>query len=428
MKELAIEENEVLVPGKGDTLNEKMMKHKTKIPAIRAPEYEALISEQEIDQWRKEFPILENVIHLGNCSQSPQSKRVRGAINRYLDNWLNVGMDWESWVEEVYRAKAEFAKLIHADPSEIAISSSVSEAVSSIAGFLDYSQGRNKIVVSDMEFPTVNYVWLAHEKYGAKIEFLSVNEEHQLEISEYEKCIDESTLLTSITQVYYLNGFRQDIEKITEIAHQRGSLVLVDAYQGLGTEPIDVKALKTDMLTTGNLKYLFGIPGVAFLYVRKELVSQFKPALTGWFGQANPFAFQSRYLQWAEDTRRFDTGTPPVLQAYAARAGMEIINAIGAERIKDRIDMLSAHTLQGCLDRELNCISPFDVGRKGSTTAIQLEGIMDAKEMEDALRERKIIASSRGDVIRIAPHFFTKTWEIDYALDQIQEILRRQHS
>ena len=405
--------------------NEKVSHNNTTIinNKVAAPTYQGLVSEQEIEIWREEFPILKDVIHVANCSQSAQSKRVRGAINRYLDNWLTIGMDWEAWMEEIHLAKAEFAKLINADVSEIAISTSVSEAVSSIASALDYTGKRNKVVVTDAEFPTVNYVWYAHQKYGAKVDVISVNENNQIDINEYERYIDDSTLMTSITQVYYLNGFKQDIAKIADIAHSKGSLILVDAYQGLGTEPNDVKKMNIDILTSGNLKYLFGIPGVAFLYVNKDLVSTLKPALTGWFGQENPFLFQSRYLDWASDARRFDTGTPPVLTGYAARAGLEIVNEVGVEKIKDRLDMLSAHALKGCLDRQLNCISPFDVNKKGGTTAIWVSHKMDSHEMEVELRKRNIIGSARGDVIRVAPHFYTMPQEIDFVLDQIKDIL-----
>ncbi|MDW7669390.1 MAG: aminotransferase class V-fold PLP-dependent enzyme [Bacillota bacterium] len=390
---------------------------------VKALPYKGLISDSEVDKWRQEFPILKDVIHVANCSQSAQSTRVRNAINKYLDNWNTVGMDWDAWVDEVNLAKAEFAKVINADPSEIAISTSVSETISSIASALDYTGKRKKVVTTDAEFPTANYVWLAHQKYGAKVDFISVDENHQIELSEYERYIDEDTLITSITQVYYLNGFKQDVEKIAEIAHRKGSLILVDAYQGLGTEPIDVKKMNIDILTTGNLKYLFGIPGIAFMYVNKDLVSKLKPSETGWFGQDNPFLFQSRYLDWANTTRRFDTGTPPVLTAYAAKAGLEIINEVGVEKIKDRIDMLSAHCLQGCLDRNLNTVSPLDVSKKGGTTAIRVPDEIDSHHVEVELRKRNIIASARGDVIRVAPHFYTKKSEIDTVLDNIADIL-----
>lgn len=392
-------------------------------PEVKALPYKGLLSEAEIDRWREEFPILKNVAHLGNCSQSAQSKRVLAGIQRYLDNWGSVGMDWDSWMEEIELAKAEFAKLIGAKPEEIAIASSVSDLVSSIANSLDYTGKRKKIVVTDMEFPTVDYIWLANQRHGAKVDFISVNENHGIELSEYERYIDEDTLLTSVTQVYYLNGFKQDVKKIAEIAHSKGSLLLVDAYQCLGTEPVDVKEMKIDILVSGCLKYLFGIPGVAFMYVNPSLIQNLKPSVTGWFGQTNPFLFQTRYIDWANKTSRFDTGTPPVLNAYAVRAGLEIINEVTVPKIKDRIDMLSAYALNGVIKRGLRTLSPFDVSKKGGTTAVVCGDIVDSHTMEKLLRDRNVIGSGRGEVIRIAPHFYTKPEEIDYALDCIKDIL-----
>lgn len=390
---------------------------------VKALPFKGLITEDEVDRWREEFPILKNAAHLGNCSQSAQSKRVLNGLNRYLENWGGVGMDWDSWCEEVDAAKAEFAKIINADRSEIAVAASVSDLVSSIANSLDYTGKRKKIVVTDAEFPTVDHIWLANQRHGALVDFVPVGENNQIDISEYDKHIDEHTLLTSITQVYYLNGFKQDIAAIAEKAHEKGSLILVDSYQSLGTDPVDVKKMKIDILVSGCLKYLFGVPGIAFMYVNKELIQQLKPSVTGWFGQTNPFLFQTRYNDWSSTASRFDTGTPPVMTAYAVRAGMEIINEVGPARIKDRIDMLSAHALQGCLDRGLETVSPFDVSKKGGTTAIVCGHKVDSHTMEKMLRERNIIGSGRGDVIRIAPHFYTKTEEIDYALDMIKEIL-----
>lgn len=388
---------------------------------IKKLPYKQLMSDSEVEKWRQEFPILKTAIHVGNCSQSAQSLRVRKAINDYLDNWLTVGMDWEGWCDEVNNAKAEFAKLINASPDEIAISSSVSEIISSVASALDYLGARSKIVTTDMEFPTVNYVWLAHQKYGAKVDTISVNKQHQIELSEYERYIDDRTLLTSIAQVYYFNGFKQDIKAIADIAHRKGSLILVDGYQCLGTEPVDVKAMNIDIYTSGNLKYLFGIPGIAFMYVRKELAQLLKPALTGWFGQENPFDFHPRYVDYASDTRRFDTGTAPVLNAYAARAGLEIVNEIGVEKIKDRMDYLSAYALEACLKRGLTTISPFDVSKKGGTTAIL---VADSHHVELELKKRNIIGSARGEVIRVAPHFYTRIQDLDVVFDALADILK----
>jgi selenocysteine lyase/cysteine desulfurase len=223
--------------------------------------------------------------------------------------------------------------------------------------------------------------------------------------------------------VYYLNGFKQDAKRLIELAHNHGSIFMLDAYQSMGTEPIDVKELDVDILVSGALKYLFGTPGIAFMYMKRDLALKLSPAVTGWFGQRDPFLFQSRYLDYAADTRRFDTGTPPILNAYAARAGLEIINEVGADRIKDRIDMLGAYTLEAGSRLGLPIISPFDISRKGATTAIWTSHIMPSHEVEAKLKERGIILSARGDVIRIAPHFYNTTADIDIALAALADLL-----
>ncbi|MGB9878958.1 MAG: aminotransferase class V-fold PLP-dependent enzyme, partial [Candidatus Pelagibacter ubique] len=164
------------------------------------------ITEEIALKWKEEFPILKDIIHVGNCSQGPQAKRVRKAIENYLDNWLTVGMDWDYWVQETIKAKEEFAKLINAEPSEIAISTSVSEATASVASALNPHINKKKIVTTEADFPTIGHIWLAHQKYGYKVEFVPVRN-GEIDINDYEKYIDNDTILTSITHVYYQNGF-----------------------------------------------------------------------------------------------------------------------------------------------------------------------------------------------------------------------------
>ena len=376
----------------------------------------------DMEWWRKQFPILQSYIHVANCSQSPQSSYTLAANNAYLESWGKMGMDWQAWMKEIYDAKCEFAKIINADPVEIAIGTSVSEITSTLASSLDFQGKRNKIVVTDAEFPTIGNVWVAHQKYGANIQFIPANN-GIIDESDYDRYVDESTLLTSLCDVYYYNGFKQDLASIIPKIHAKGSLAYVDAYQGIGTHPIDVKALDVDMLGTGNLKYLCGIPGVAFLYVKKELVPYLEPAFTGWFGQENPFAFEIHNLDYASDARRFDNGTPPIMTAYIARAGMKIINEIGASNIQYWTDILSQHCLNGAEARGLEIASPKDIRYKSPTTAIRVPG--DSHDVENALKERGILTSARADVVRIAPHFFTRIEDIDYILNSFVEILRK---
>lgn len=373
----------------------------------------------DIEAWRRKFPILKHAIHVANCSQSPQCDATREAALAYLDNWNGMGMDWDRWMEEIALAKSEFARLINADPAEIAIGTSISELTSIVASSLPLDTGRTKVVTTEAEFPTVGNIWNAFRKYGFDPVFLPVKN-GGVELAEYDRALDERTLITSIFDVYYYNGFKQDLAKIIPKIHAAGSLAYVDAYQGIGSHPIDVKALDIDILGTGNLKYLCGIPGVAFLYVKKDLVPHLSPAFTGWFGQKNPFAFKLD-LEYATDARRFDNGTPPVLTAYIARAGMAMINEVGPQAIQAWTDHLSRRCMDGALARGLDVASPLDIARKAPTTAIRVG--KDSHGVELALRKANIIASARADVIRIAPHFFTSPEDIDFVLDALVKVL-----
>jgi selenocysteine lyase/cysteine desulfurase len=381
----------------------------------RAPGY-------DLKAWRRKFPILREKIHAANCSQAPQSDFTREAAQAYLESWDSMGMDWERWMEEVHLAKAEFAAIIGAEPSEIALATSVSEATAAVASALSFQGRRRKVVATEAEFPTIGHVWLAQRKFGAEVVFIPVKD-GEIDPQDYDRHVDASTLITSICDVYYYNGFKQDLSAIVPRIHAHGSLVYLDAYQGLGTHPIDVKALDIDFLASGNLKYLLGVPGVAFLYVKKELIPHLEPAFTGWFGRQNPFAFQVRNLDWAADARRFDTGTPPVMAAYIARAGMHIVNTVGVANIQQWTDRLSRVCIDQARARGLEVASPLSIAKKSPTTAIRIPG-GDSHAVEAALRDRHIIVSARSDVIRIAPHFFTREEDILAILDALTAVIR----
>jgi len=373
----------------------------------------------DIDGWRRRIPLLERTIPLNNCSQSPQTDRTRSAAEAWLDSWNRDGMDWDAWMQEVHLAKAEFARLINASADEVAVTTSVSAATAGVASAIDFARQRDRVVASEAEFPTVGHVWLAHEKYGATVAWAPVPEDGN-GMEAWDRVLNRRTRLVSACHGWYQNGLKQDIGAIAERAHAVGAWIYVDAYQTLGTCTVDVKALDLDFLASGALKYLMGTPGIAFLYVRPELVERLHPAVTGWFGRENPFAFDAKTLDWAPAAARFDTGTPPVGPAYVARAGMSIINEIGPARIQAWTDVLSQRLLDGGRERGLELCSPTDVRRKTPSTAFRCA---DSHDVEHRLRREGILASARGPVIRLAPHYYNTIDDIDTALDALTRIL-----
>ena len=373
----------------------------------------------DIDSCRQRIPLLRSVIPMNNCSQAPQTLETRAAAERYLESWNTSGMDWDAWMHEVNLAKQEFARLINASPDEIALFSSVSEATSAVASAFDFTVGRRKVVVTQAEFPTIGHVWLAQEKRGAIVDWVSVRD-GAIDAADYDAHIDADTLLVSATHGYFLDGFTQDLAHLSARAHAHGALLYVDAYQTLGAVPVDVKALGVDFLASGNLKYLMGVPGVAFLYVRSELIDQLRPTVTGWFGRANPMAFTVSELDWSSTASRFDTGTPPVINVYIARAGMEILNALGIPTIREWHTVLAQRLIHGGRERGLTLFGPDDVTRKTASTAFV---VADAHAVERAMREHGVIASARGPVIRLAPHYYSTLDDVDAALDALQSVL-----
>lgn len=355
---------------------------------------------------------------MNNCSQAPQLDVTRAAAERYLESWNLVGMDWDAWMNEVQLAKAEFATLIRAEANDIAVFSSVSEATSAVASALDFTAGRTNVLVSEAEFPTVAHVWLAQERRGAKVGWAPVRD-GCMDPAEYDGRIDERTAIVSACHAYYQNGCIQDVARIAARARACGVLSFVDAYQSLGAVPVDVRALGVDFLASGNLKFLMGIPGIAFLYVRREVVETLRPTVTGWFGRSNPFAFEPKTLDWSPTASRFDSGTPPVANAYVARAGMQVINAIGPAKIRAWHQRLARRLADGGRERGLTLHGTDDVARKTAVTAFV---VRDSHAVEAEMRARGVLPSARGAVIRLAPHFYNSMDDVDTALDVLAEV------
>jgi selenocysteine lyase/cysteine desulfurase len=373
----------------------------------------------DLEAIRRRIPILRTHVVMNGCSQAPQSEVAREAADAYLTSWATDGMDWVRWIAEVEAARAEFAALVGAEGEDVAVATSVSQATASLATGLDYTGTRHRVLVSGMEFPTVSHVWLAQERFGAEVTHIPVEDGH-IPLERYAAEVDERTLVVSATRAWYQNGVEQDIEALAEIAHDRGALLYVDAYQALGTEPFDAPASGADFVASGNLKYLMGIPGIAFLWVRPGLADRLQPAVTGWFGRQEPFAFEPARLDWADGARRLDVGTPPILEAYVARAGMAWLREVGLEAIHAWTRVLGARLLDGARQRGIRLLHAVDPGAKTPSTAFACD---HSHAVEEALRARGVIASARGPAIRLAPHFFNSVEEVDEALDALAAVL-----
>src|SRR6266540_3474080 len=192
------------------------------------------------DRIRHRFPIFQKRLYINSCSQGALSDSVREAYARYLEDWDERGAPWEYWVEKTEDARRVFARLVDADPDEVAVTTSLSAGLSAIATGLRYAR-RPKIVLTDWEFPTVGRIWHAQELRGARVIHVSADGDGTIPFERFEQAIDDETAMVSITHVCYRNGAMVDVEKVVQLAHERGALVLLDAYQSAGSLPLAVR-------------------------------------------------------------------------------------------------------------------------------------------------------------------------------------------
>lgn len=371
--------------------------------------------------YRKLFPILDNAVQLSSCSQSALSLPVRQAIDEYLDVWVRRGADWGYWMDQVALARAEFARMIHADVDDIAVLGSVSDAASAIASALRFDAGRPEIVTTTLDFPSICHVWLAQQPRGASTRFVEADAGSTDTAGRVAAAIDARTALVSVSQACFYDGQIVDIAATGRAARHHGAVQFVDAYQSAGSIAIDVRAQEIDILASGAQKYLLGIPGIAFLYVRPALARQLVPTVTGWFGRVNPFAFDPARLDFADGATRFNTGTPPMMCASVARASMALLNEIGIPAIEAYLQQLSALAIEEATRLDLEVASPADPSAKGANTAIR---IANAQQVEARMLQSGYVVSARNDVIRIAPHFYNNADDVVGALRELARLTR----
>jgi selenocysteine lyase/cysteine desulfurase len=381
------------------------------------------VQDNGVAAFRKQFPIFDQKIYLSSCSQGALSRPVEAAVQEFLESWHTHGNPWEIWVGRMEELRAEFARLINAEPAEVAVTFSVSSALNSLASALTYSE-RPKVVTSDFDFPTVGHIWLAQRRRGAQVGFAGANG-NRMPLSAFEELVDAKTALVSTTQVCYKNGFKNNISALAELAHERGAYLLIDAYQAMGTQPMDVKALDLDIMVTGALKYLLGSPGVAFMYMRKELIDRFEPSDSGWFGQENVFAYDVHHLRYAASARRFETGSPPVPNVYASLAALRLLAPVGLDVIQGHVQALAGRFIEGAHRRGLALLTPEEPTDRGPLVMVRST---DAPKLVEWLAREGILCSTRDGSLRVSLHYYNTEGDVDLvlaALDRHPDLLVR---
>ena len=373
-----------------------------------------MLTDKQIQGIRSRFRIFQRKIYLNTCSQGALSDAVQAGLENYIATWHAQGSPWETWMDRYEEARTAFAQFINASPDEVAIVTSASAGINGVASALNF-RDRKKVVMGEFEFPTMGHIWLAQRVRGAEVQFVSA-EGDCIPAANYEKMVDRDTLIVPLTHVCFKNGFRSEVNAITQIAHRSGALVMLDNYQDCGTRPVDVKAMDLDFFVTGTLKYLLGPPGLAFMYVRRELISSLVPTVTGWFAQTNPFAFDPQHIDLSPTARRFESGSPSVPNVYAAVPGFQMLQEIGMEDVAAHIKRL-AQSLLGCA-RDLGICAKTPADSAGPLVVLQCK---DSNLLVQKLAVSDIVASNRHDGLRISFHVYNTLDDVK----EVAEVLRK---
>jgi len=372
----------------------------------------------ELLEYRERFPILAETTYLINHSLGAMPAAVEERVLEYANAWNSRGVRaWEEgWWDLPLTVGDQIGRLIGAPPGSVSMHQNVTIAEAIVISCFGFEGARRRVVYEEGNFPSVRYLYQAQR--GADI-LVAADAEGVVE------ALDERTLLVPVTHVLYKTGEIQEIEAIVARAHEVGALVVLDAYQSVGTVPLDVTALGVDFAVGGSVKWLCGGPGAAWLYVRPEMAATLEPALTGWQAHARPFAFEPEQ-DYAEGSARFLTGTPNVPALYAATAGYDVIEEVGVERIRERSREQTALLVDLLDDAGYPAGGRRDPDRRGGTVVVEVPG---SKRVNRELERRGVICDWRPEVgLRLGPHFFNTDDELRFAVEQIVELAGSQLS
>jgi len=374
-------------------------------------------------RYRAEFPILETTTYMISNSLGAMPRGVAASLQSYCDTWATRGVRaWEeTWWDMAREVGDAIGVLMNAPAGSVSVHLNVTLCQAVVASCFDFRGPRNKVVYSDMNFPSIMYFWEAQQSQGARVHMVKTDDGVHVPTERLVEAIDEETLLVPISHVVFRSAYIKDVKAIIEKAHSVGAYVVLDAFQSLGSVPVDVQALNTDFAVGGVLKWLCGGAGTSYLYVRPDLGTKLRPNLTGWFAHEKPFGFEIGPNKYAEPPYRFMQGTSNVPGYYAALPGLKIIREAGVERIREKSKKMTARLIELADQRGWKVNAPRDSERRGGTVAIDMP---NAYEVHEELLRRDVLVDFRPRAgVRFSPHFYNTMEEIDRAILTVDEIL-----
>jgi selenocysteine lyase/cysteine desulfurase len=365
---------------------------------------------------RSEFPLLDRYIYFNACSLGPLPRRGHAALARYAQDWDEQGTPvWFSdWIPLLGRFRERIGELLHAPAGTTAIAPSVSVALTTLATGLPLPAGRDKILIGELDFPTIGHQWLSRPGY--EVEFVPSRDGMTIPPEAFAERIDKRTALVATTHLFYTTGYLQDVRAIADAAHAAGALCLIDGYQTCGCVPLDVDAMGCDAFVGGCLKWLSGGPGNAFIYVRPELIPRVRPQGTGWFATADPFSFTLQELTFADDAKRMETGTWAMPSHYAGLAALELILEVGVENIQERLRDLTDRILERCDEAGVKTFTPRERSSRCGIVTLESD---QPEAVEATLHAAGVIVDSRPGRVRLSPHWCVTEDELERGMDLV---------
>lgn len=373
---------------------------------------------EDIQRIRELFPVTRKTVYLNHAAHSPLPKPVAKVIRQYADDLCRNGI---ASVKCPNWGKNCFAKLIGARTEEIALLGNTSEGLNIAANVLHYPKGA-KVITTDLEFPSVVFPWL-RKGLGVKVQYVK-NIHGKVSLDDIEKAVDDKTVAVAISHVEYANGFRHNLRVLSEIVHEHGAYLIVDAIQSVGTMPIDVHRDDVDFLAAACYKWLLSPPGVAYLYVKDDLIEGFEPPFTGW-ASVKPEVFETPefYDIWNMDlsrtASRFEIGSWSEISCVGAHEGMKMLLNYGTENVKKRILKLTSHLIDSLKDRGIDVQTPEDEQCRSGIVNFKTKR---PQRIADMLRAKNIIICARADGLRVSPHFYNTEDEIDRLMEEIKRL------
>jgi kynureninase len=379
-----------------------------------------------MDRRREEFPTLSSGIHLLSHSLGPVPRAARDSMLAYCEAWEHHTSEdaWAtSWWELSQRVGDRIARILGAAAGSVQIQPNASIGLATVASCFDFrTSRRNKVVTSALDFPSMEYIWDAQQELGARVEVIPSEDRISIPVERILEAIDDETCLVALSHTSYRSSYRLDARVLTEYAHSKGALVLLDVYQSAGVVEIDAADWQVDFLIGGTIKWLCGGPACGYLYVRPSLQHDLKPRLTGWVAHDSPFDFAHAPMRYARSVRRFAQGTPSIPALYSALPGLKLIEEVGIAEIAAESRRRTTSMIEFALAAGWKVNTPLEIAKRGGSVMI---GVNDGPAIVERLADRRVFVDSRpGAGLRISPHFFNTDEEVEEAMNVLAGLLR----